>query len=745
MYCSQCGRSNDVASRFCINCGAPLEQPVQNETPAPNETGISNQSPIQNETPVTYYSPAANTQQPYVQPVNTQPINGYPVQGSVKTKTPAAKKRTVIIISIAAAVVVLGAIAFVVFFLNGGSFVEKQLALGKEYISAQNYEKAIEAYNKVIEKDPVNAEAYEALVYIYDKTDNESALDDVLSQINSNGLADVLPYGQVMGKVSDAEDYIEGNEDIGIEGVKITIAQEDKIIIEKETSSSGDYTFTLKAGTYTLRAEYEGYVTAALVFDVTRDKEIYQPMMKLVKASANSGTISGVVIDSLTGLTVPGAEMSIRSGDGQDTTTLVTDEYGEYTAELPAGYYTADISALGYSQLSISIIVIGDQTVTDQNGALTPILEEGQLRIVLTWGEKPLDLDSHFTGPSAEGKPFHIFYMHTTSENNGEIMADLDLDDTTSFGPETTTIYKAVEGTYSFYVHDYTNRDHENSTALANSGAKVQVYMGDSLAGEFNVPTNQVGTAWHVFDFTAGEITAASETAFDIDDLNTDAYDSGWTRIEGEKIAAGVSVSTADISAMGFSEDMTLLDLVNVFGLPLNYDSIDDLRADMEAGALYQDYESDPTGASWEYDQGITYASFDADTWKVNYISINLDSIALPKNITKGMTLDDLAAVMQLDPSFRDLGKLESLDSIAQYCKDHGISGKIYETGYLEAFLTNGCFGYSEYSYEDDDGSDYVDRYYTIEFYTENSILSLYFYEGVVDSASLSFTQPPEN
>ena len=38
-------------------------------------------------------------------------------------------------------------------------------------------------------------------------------------------------------------------------------------------------------------------------------------------------------------------------------------------------------------------------------------IPEGDLRIVLTWGEEPSDLDSHLIGPAVEeGTKFHTWY-----------------------------------------------------------------------------------------------------------------------------------------------------------------------------------------------------------------------------------------------------------------------------------------------------------------------------------------------
>ena len=153
------------------------------------------------------------------------------------------------------------------------------------------------------------------------------------------------------------------------------------------------------------------------------------------------------------------------------------------------------------------------------------IKEPNEIRIILTWGATPRDLDSHLVGPvvtSPEDR-FHISYSNRTSyidgayysnnSNKDKIAADLDYDDTTSYGPEITTIHVPVKGEYYFYVHDFSNGSSETSTAMALSGAKVEVYYDDKkLQHSFTVDTSSAGTYWSVFSLSIGENNAITVT-----------------------------------------------------------------------------------------------------------------------------------------------------------------------------------------------------------------------------------------
>ncbi len=111
-------------------------------------------------------------------------------------------------------------------------------------------------------------------------------------------------------------------------------------------------------------------------------------------------------------------------------------------------------------------------------------------RIVLTWDNEPKDIDSHlvFEGNS-------IFFSNKTGEK-----ANLDVDDTDGYGPETTTIEKTLSGTkYIYAVHDYTNMVNNFSEGLSESNAKVIVYIGSTQIETFYIPQGRVGNLWVLF------------------------------------------------------------------------------------------------------------------------------------------------------------------------------------------------------------------------------------------------------
>ncbi len=297
------------------------------------------------------------------------------------------------------------------------------------------------------------------------------------------------------------------------------IGDNDDIIATATSDANGQFSFEeLPSGYVEFSFESAGFIetvqTATVIADLTTQ------MNATLLVAENTGVIghaSGRVIDNVSGTGIDGVTLSLRRGilRGRDlaypvAATTMTDGSGDYALnDLSPGTYTAFATREGYVDATFVIYIVGDATVTEQNGDMSTTVNIGEIRIVLTWGERPSDLDSHLTGPSASGR-FHIYFVTRTAGT-----ADLDLDDVSSFGPETTTIRSRSPGTYRFSVHDYSNLSSGSSVAMSNSGAKVRV-ITEFGTTEFNITPNTPATLWTVLeiDGVTGAITEVDEYSF---------------------------------------------------------------------------------------------------------------------------------------------------------------------------------------------------------------------------------------
>lgn len=322
--------------------------------------------------------------------------------------------------------------------------------------------------------------------------------------------------GSISGSVKDAITQSP------LQGVSVNVYDQGSVVSTGSTGSDGTYSLPVPVGSgYRVEFSKPGYIPATYYnVSVAAGNPTYlETILQIDTNYSGTGNISGKIVNALDGIGVSGLTINLREGINVTTgiivATTTTGGGGSYSfTNLNAGSYTAEASGSGYNITYFTVICIGGTTTGDQNATITPTLAPGETRIILTWGATPSDLDSHLTGPRPDGGRFHIYFANKTHTYLGTKYADLDLDDVTSYGPETTTIYQQIGGMYRFSVHDYSNRSSTNSYALSNSGAQVRVYRGSNLVANFNVPPNQEGTLWTVFELSGDTITPINTMSY---------------------------------------------------------------------------------------------------------------------------------------------------------------------------------------------------------------------------------------
>ena len=267
----------------------------------------------------------------------------------------------------------------------------------------------------------------------------------------------------------------------------------------------------LSAGSYQFDVKATGYKKASVDVDVVSGQRVVCEATLMVDRDHldGLGTVSGSFTNALTGSSVENVQYEVRSGLNTKVGDVIASgtASNSYSIELVPGYYSVLFKKDGYVDELISVTITADEN-TVKNVALAPTsdisIDDSSFRVVLTWGEYPSDLDSHLYYFDDDGGNFHTCYYNKDYREGETLVANLDLDDTTSYGPETSTVYQVAEnGVYSFNVHDYTNKDSDSCTAMSNSGAQVNLFSGSQLVATFNIPENRGGTLWHVFDYNS--------------------------------------------------------------------------------------------------------------------------------------------------------------------------------------------------------------------------------------------------
>lgn len=288
------------------------------------------------------------------------------------------------------------------------------------------------------------------------------------------------------------------------------------------TNSEGELIVgQLDEGSYLITTQATGYKKFEKR-ELIREKEtVYVEAILMVPRNADEkeGTIAGTIKNGVTAEIID-AEYEVRAGSNADMSSEVIEtgasEDGRYAITLPEGYYTVTFKKDQYYDLSVNITINSDTSI-EKEIVMAPQLNTGDhtgtMRIVLTWGEFPLDLDSHLL--SASNDLYHVYYGNKEVFENGTVNAELDVDDRTSYGPETVTIYEFSEqDNFSYYVHDYSDKLDELTSGLSESDACVRVYDGENLIATYYVPLNKTGTLWHVFDYNPNTKELTSVNTF---------------------------------------------------------------------------------------------------------------------------------------------------------------------------------------------------------------------------------------
>lgn len=116
-----------------------------------------------------------------------------------------------------------------------------------------------------------------------------------------------------------------------------------------------------------------------------------------------------------------------------------------------------------------------------------------RVQIVLSWGPRPLDLDSHLTVPNGASARGHVFFGHKSDSDT-----QLDTDATRGFGPEIVTVFKFHDGVYRYSIHHFAGDG--NLT-----GSNAYVHMTIEGLGIFEMTPPQGaqgrGDVWSLWDF----------------------------------------------------------------------------------------------------------------------------------------------------------------------------------------------------------------------------------------------------
>ncbi len=310
--------------------------------------------------------------------------------------------------------------------------------------------------------------------------------------------------GELYGCVKDCAD----KKPLG--GVKVTVKNKlDSTGVEYITKTDGDgnYSFkdkcALNPGIYYFELSKKGYISILGTVIVRSDLCNWNPLLYMQSESNKKcKSIIGSVTDAESGKMLTGFEIKLYKGvflEEEELWSASADSKGKFVFEnIIPGVYTIVVSSDDKNYLESKTIVNAiANKIVDVECRVSKVLKEGSIRVVLSWGDTPKDLDAHVYGYNKGKSVDHCFYGEKNIFDNYYDML-LDRDDVCGNGCETITISPKIKDVINYKVHNYSAN---NKLELAHSNAIVDVYTWKGDTYRYPVPSDIEGYDWNVFEY----------------------------------------------------------------------------------------------------------------------------------------------------------------------------------------------------------------------------------------------------
>lgn len=211
--------------------------------------------------------------------------------------------------------------------------------------------------------------------------------------------------------------------------------------------------------------------------------------------------LTGCVADS-DGEPVSGVQVRSNGINYTGTSSAITDAQGRFTIRVRPSSQVTMTGALGNRVTSTRDVSTGTAN-QDISGSCLLFADGGTraFSVRLSWGQSPRDLDSWLLRP--EGG--HISFTSKGSLAT-EPFASLDVDDTSSFGPEVVTVLRPRVGTYRYFVNNYSG-----DGTITDSPARVEL-TANGATQPFSPPAGESSSTfnWTVFDISIADDCTAT-------------------------------------------------------------------------------------------------------------------------------------------------------------------------------------------------------------------------------------------
>jgi len=291
-------------------------------------------------------------------------------------------------------------------------------------------------------------------------------------------------------------------------------------------TNASQYTiFDINAGRWKVRFVASGYKTVEGIVDIQAGATTNFDIITFVPGTQTPGAISGRALSALYNTGVCDLTARIRPGVNVKSGPYAIDENGATIASVktatdgsyaipnvPPGNYTLEVSGSGkrgnctsslelYSTTYRTVVAAGSETPSNQNILVSPVLGDNEMRVVLSWGASPRDIDSHLQYSATDSGSRIVWNRKAPlGVSNGE----LDYDITTGYGPETISLKGSI---WSQQVRYYSLYNWSGEANMGISGANVRVFKGSiGEVRNYSINPNHSNRWWKIFCISSDKI-----------------------------------------------------------------------------------------------------------------------------------------------------------------------------------------------------------------------------------------------
>ncbi|MCB1178819.1 MAG: carboxypeptidase regulatory-like domain-containing protein [Leptospiraceae bacterium] len=273
--------------------------------------------------------------------------------------------------------------------------------------------------------------------------------------------------------------------------------------------------FQVNPGQWKIKFASPGYVPVEGIVTIQGNATTNFDIVTMIPGTQVPAPISGRLINAFTNVAISsGLTVTLRPGinntsgplavdaNGNTISSVTSSSDGSYVIpNVPAGNYTVEVSGNGFATTYQTVISAGANSA-NQNIFVSPTLGADEVRIVLSWGNKPKDLDSHLEYGDSDcrdgGYRCQVVW-NQKSKIGGDLT--LDVDDVDGYGPETVTVKGSTwsKPRRGYSVFNYNTINSSDPGSISTSGGVVKVFKSTGLVRTYVAGPGQVNAWWQIF------------------------------------------------------------------------------------------------------------------------------------------------------------------------------------------------------------------------------------------------------